>query len=263
MNNRGGIILKTPAQIDAMAAAGAVHAECLRMLRDMCAPGVTTASLDEAAEEFIRSKGGVPSFKGYHGFPASICASPNTMVVHGFPSKDPLEEGDILSIDVGVTLDGWVADGAITVGIGEIDQEASRLLEVTEASLFAAVDQAVVGNHLGDISHAVQRTVESAGFSIIRTLVGHGIGRNMHEDPQVPNYGEPGRGPALRAGMVLAIEPMVNVGGPEVYVAEDDWQVFSSDDSLAAHFEFTVAITDAGPRILTPWHLPATATVAG
>jgi methionyl aminopeptidase len=251
---RGGIILKTPEQIDQMAAAGAVQARCLRMLRSKARPGVTTDELDIAAEKFIRSQGSEPSFLGYRGFPGSICASPNSMVVHGIPGPYELKRGDLISLDVGVTKDGWVADAAITVPVGEVTPEARKLLEATEASLHAGAEQARPGNHLGDVSHAIQRRVESEGLSIIRSLVGHGIGRDMHEDPQIPNYGEPGRGPLLEAGMVLAIEPMVNAGGPDVRVGDDNWAVYSADGSLAAHFEFTVAVTEDGPRILTPWH---------
>jgi methionyl aminopeptidase len=251
---RGGIIIKTPDQIEAMATAGLVQARCLKMLRSKARPGVTTADLDEAAGRFIASQGAEPSFLGYRGFPGSICASPNSMVVHGIPGDYELRRGDVLSLDVGVTKDGWVADAAITLPIGEVTSEAKHLLETTEAALHAGAEQARPGNHLGDISHAIQRRVESEGLSIIRSLVGHGVGRDMHEDPQVPNYGEPGRGPELEAGMVLAIEPMVNAGGPEIRLGEDGWAVYSSDGSLAAHFEFTVAITPDGPRILTPWH---------
>jgi methionyl aminopeptidase len=251
---RGGIVIKTPDQIDAMAAAGSIQTRCLHMLRSKCRPGVTTAELDEAAERFIASQGAEPSFLGYRGFPGSICASPNSMVVHGIPGDYELRRGDVVSLDVGVTKDGWVADAAITVPVGEVTPEARQLLETTEAALNAGIEQARPGNHLGDVSHAIQRRVESDGLSIIRSLVGHGVGRDMHEDPQVPNYGEPGRGPELEAGMVLAIEPMVNAGGPEVRLGEDGWAVYSADGSLAAHFEFTVAITPDGPRILTPWH---------
>ena len=251
---RGGIILKTPQQLDEMAVAGAIQARCLKMLRSLVRPGVTTEELDRAAERFITSQGAKPSFLGYRGFPGSICASPNSMVVHGIPGDYKLERGDVISLDVGVTHDGWVADAAITVAVGEIAPEAAKLLETTEASLYAAVAAAQAGNHLGDISSAVQERVEQEGFSIIRSLVGHGVGREMHEDPQVPNYGEPGRGPELEPGMVLAIEPMVNAGGPEVRIGDDNWAVYSADGSLAAHFEFTVAITEDGPRILTPWH---------
>jgi methionyl aminopeptidase len=251
---RGGIILKTEEQLDAMAAAGRVHARCLKMLAAKCRPGVTTAELDEAAERFIRSQGGTPTFKGYRGFPGAICASPNAMVVHGIPDDYALGRGDVLSLDVGVTKDGWVADGAITVGIGEISEIATRLLDTTEAALHAAVQQAQPGNRLSDVSNAVQVTVEDGGFNVIRSLVGHGIGREMHEDPQVPNFGPPGRGPVLEPGMVLAIEPMVAVGTSEIVQGDDGWAVYSADESLTAHFEFTVAITADGPRILTPWH---------
>ncbi len=245
---------KTPEQLDLMAAAGDIHARCLKMLTAKARAGVTTEELDQAAEKFIRSQGAIPSFKGYRGFPGSICASPNSMVVHGIPGPYELKRGDILSIDVGVTKDGWVADGAVTLPIGPIDRGARRLLEVTKASLFAGTEQMRPGNHLGDVSSAIQRTVEAEGLSIIRTLVGHGIGREMHEEPQVPNFGEPGKGPELEVGMVLAIEPMVNARGPLVRMGEDGWSVYSEDDSLAAHFEFTVAVTADGPRILTPWH---------
>jgi methionyl aminopeptidase len=251
---RGGIIIKSPAQIERMAAAGSIQARCLKMLRSKVRAGVTTDELDLAAERFITSQGATPSFLGYRGFPGSICASPNSMVVHGIPGPYTLRRGDLISLDVGVTHEGWVADAAITVGVGEISPEAELLLEVTQASLFAAVEQAVPGNHLGDVSHAVQQRVEADGLSIIRSLVGHGVGRDMHEDPQVPNYGEPGRGPLLEPGMVFAIEPMVNAGGPEVRLGDDNWAVYSADGSLAAHFEFTVAVTEDGPRILTPWH---------
>jgi methionyl aminopeptidase len=252
---RGGIILKSPEQIEQMAAAGSIQARCLTMLRSKVRPGVTTDDLDLAAERFITSQGATPSFLGYRGFPGSICASPNSMVVHGIPGPYELSRGDIISLDVGVTYEGWVADAAITLPVGPITWDAEQLLETTEAALHAAVEQAVPGNHLGDVSHAVQKRVEQDDLSIIRSLVGHGVGREMHEDPQVPNYGEPGRGPKLEPGMVLAIEPMVNAGGPEVRLGDDNWAVYSADGSLAAHFEFTVAITADGPRILTPWHV--------
>src|SRR5262245_1811289 len=212
---RGMIIRKTSEQIDAMADAGRIQARCLRMLRSKARPGVTTKELDEAAEKYIRSQGAVPSFKGYRGFPGSICASPNSMVVHGIPGPYELRRGDILSIDVGVTYEGWVADAAITVPIGETPEEAEPLLTATRESLFEGIEQAKVGNHLSDVSHAIQLRVEQDELSVIRTLVGHGIGRDMHEDPQIPNFGDPGKGPELEIGMVLAIEPMVNAGGPE------------------------------------------------
>ena len=253
---RGGIIIKSPEQIEQMAAAGAIQARCLKMLRSKVRAGVTTDELDLAAERFITSQGATPSFLGYRGFPGSICASPNSMVVHGIPGPYELRRGDIISIDVGVTHEGWVADAAITIGVGPIDAEARHLLETTEAALFAAVEQMRSGNHLGDVSNAVQSHVEANDLSIIRSLVGHGVGREMHEDPQLPNYGEPGRGPELEPGMVIAIEPMVNAGGPDVRLGDDNWAVYSADNSLAAHFEFTVAVTEDGPRILTPWHLP-------
>jgi len=248
------IIRKTPQQVDQMAASGAILVRCLQMLAAKTRAGVTTKELDEAAEKFIRSQGAVPAFKGYRGFPGSICASPNSMVVHGIPGPYLLKRGDVLSIDVGVIKDGWVSDAAMTVPIGPIDESTQKLLDTTKAALFAAVEQMRPGNHLGDVSASVQQTVEAEGLSIIRTLVGHGIGRDMHEDPQVPNYGEPGKGPLLEEGMVLAIEPMVNVGGPLVTMGDDGWAVYSDDGSMAAHFEFTIAITADGPRILTPWH---------
>lgn len=250
------IIKKSPAEIDQMAAAGEILVRTMDLLAGKIRPGVTTKELDSAAEKFIRSQGATPAFKGYKGFPGSICASPNDMVVHGIPGKFKLGRGDIISIDIGVVKDGWVADAARTFGVGEISPEASKLLAVTEASLFAAVEQCRVGNRLGDVSHAVQQTVESEGLSIVKSLVGHGVGRNMHEEPQVPNYGAPGKGPHLEEGMVLAVEPMVNVGRHMVRMGDDGWAIYSQDGSLAAHFEFTIAITAAGPRILTPWHHP-------
>ena len=203
---------KTPAEIEQMAAAGRILARCHEILRSKARPGVTTGELDDAAERFIRSQGAEPAFKGYRGFPGSICASPNSMVVHGIPGSYELARGDLLSIDIGVVLDGWVADAAITHPIGNVTPIATRLLATTRASLFDAVEQCRVGNRLGDVSHAVQRRVEGDGFAVIRSLVGHGIGRDMHEDPQIPNFGEAGTGPELEDGMVLAIEPMVNVG---------------------------------------------------
>ena len=248
------IVKKTPEQIERMAQAGAIQARCLRMLRAKCRPGVSTAELDEAAERFIASQRAEPSFKGYRGFPGSICTSPNSMVVHGIPGPYQLKRGDIVSLDVGITKDGWVADAAITVPVGPVTAQARKLLDATREALLAGTEQARPQNRLGDVSAAIQRQVELEGFSIIRSLVGHGIGRDMHEDPQIPNYGEPGRGPELEPGMVLAIEPMVNAGSPQVRVGEDNWAVYSADGSLAAHFEFTVAVTEDGPRILTPWH---------
>ena len=247
------IIRKTPEQVDKMAAAGDLLVRCLRLLKSSARPGVTTEELDRAAEKFIRSQGAEPAFKGYRGFPGSICTSPNSMVVHGIPGAQELKRGDVVSLDVGVVRDGWVADAAITVPVGPIGAEAKQLLEATREALFEGTAQAKQGNHLGDVSAAIQRRVELEGFSIIRSLVGHGIGRDMHEEPQIPNYGEPGRGPLLEEGMVLAIEPMVNAGGPLVRMGDDGWAVYSQDGSLAAHFEFTVAVTADGPRVLTPW----------
>jgi methionyl aminopeptidase len=249
------IIRKSPEEIDKIADAGQILARCLTMLRGKARPGVTTLDLDQAAEKFIRSQGATPAFKGYRGFPGSICASPNSMVVHGIPGPFKLSRGDILSIDVGVVLDGWVADAAITVPVGQISPVARRLLDTTKAALFAAAEEVRPGNHLGDVSHAVQKRVEADGFSVVRSLVGHGIGRDMHEDPQIPNFGDPGTGVELLPGMVLAVEPMVNVGDHAIRMGSDNWSVYSQDGSLAAHFEHTVAVTEEGPRILTPWHL--------
>jgi methionyl aminopeptidase len=248
------IIAKTPEQVEAMARSGVVLARCHRMLRAKARPGVTTKELDVAAEKFIGSQGGTPAFLGYRGYPASICASPNSMVVHGIPDDTPLERGDLLSLDVGVVLDGWVSDAAVTFAIGEASEEAKLLIETTRESLFAGIAQAKAGNRLGDIGAAVQSVVEAKGMSVIRELVGHGIGRSMHEDPQIHNFGEPGTGPVLEEGVTLAIEPMVNAGGPEIRLGSDEWAVYSKDGSLAAHFEFTVAVGKEGPRILTPWH---------
>jgi methionyl aminopeptidase len=248
------IIKKTPEEMDRMAAAGDILVRTMNLLAGKIRPGVTTSELDQAAEKFIRSQGAEPAFKGYRGFPGSICTSPNSMIVHGIPGTYSLGRGDIISIDIGVVRDGWVADAARTFPVGSITPIARKLLQVTEESLFEAVEQCRPGNHLGDISHAVQKHVEAAGLSIVRSLVGHGIGRSMHEEPQVPNYGTPGTGVPLEEGMVLAVEPMVTAGRHGVRVGEDHWAIYSQDGSLAAHFEFTVGITANGPRILTPWH---------
>jgi methionyl aminopeptidase len=245
------IIRKSHDEIEAMGRAGVVVAETLRAVGEHVAPGVTTKELDDVAEEYIRSQGGVPTFKGYRGFPGSICTSPNSMVVHGIPGAYRLSDGDVLSIDVGVTLDGFVADSAYTFAVGEIDRDAEHLLEVCRAALGAGIEATRAGNHVQDISHAVQRTTEEAGFSVVRSLVGHGIGRSMHEEPQVPNFGEPGRGPLLAPGMTLAIEPMINAGGPDVWMADDRWSISTNDGSLSAHFEHTVAVTENGPIVLT------------
>jgi len=256
------IIKKSPAEIDAMAAAGDILVQTMDLLAGKIRAGVTTGELDAAAEKFIRSQGATPAFKGYRGFPGSICASPNDMVVHGIPGRFKLQRGDILSVDIGVVKDGWVADAARTFPVGEVSPVAAKLLEVTEASLFAAVEQCRPGNRLGDVSHAVQQHVEANGFSIVRSLVGHGVGRDMHEEPQVPNYGPPGKGTPLEEGMVLAVEPMVTAGRHMVRMGDDGWAIYSQDGSLAAHFEFTIAVTASGPRILTPWHHPAAAAAA-
>lgn len=245
------IIRKSPTEIEAMGRAGRVVADTLAKIGEHVRPGATTQDLDQVAEEYIRSQGGVPTFKGYRGFPASICASPNSMVVHGIPGSYLLAEGDLISIDVGVTLGGFVADSAYTFAVGEVDEDAKRLLEVCQAALAAGIAEARSGNHVQDISHAVQKTTEEGGFSIVRSLVGHGIGRTMHEEPQVPNFGEPGRGPLLQPGMTLAIEPMINAGSPEVWLGEDRWSISTDDGSLSAHFEHTVAVTENGPLVLT------------
>jgi methionyl aminopeptidase len=245
------IVLKSNQEIAAMARAGRVVADSLALLAEAIRPGVTTGELDRVAEEYIRSQAGVPTFKGYQGFPASICTSPNSMVVHGIPGAYRLAEGDLLSVDVGVTLGGFVADSAYTFAVGEIGDEAQRLLDAAQAALEAGIAEARAGKHVGDISAAVQRTTEEAGFSVVRSLVGHGIGRSMHEEPQIPNYGEPGRGAVLAPGMTLAIEPMINAGGADVWVAEDRWSISTEDGSLSAHFEHTVAVTEDEPRILT------------
>jgi len=237
-----------------MAAAGDILVRTLALLEGKIRPGVSTSELDAAAERFIRSQGAEPAFKGYRGFPGSICASPNSMVVHGIPGSYRLSRGDIISVDVGVILDGWVADAARTFAVGPVTPVAGKLLATTRRSLLAAVAECRVGQRLGDVSHAVQACVEGEGLSVVRSLVGHGIGRDMHEDPQIPNYGEPGRGPVLEEGMVLAVEPMTTAGRHAVRMGADGWAIFAQDGSLAAHFEFTVAVTGDGPRILTPWH---------
>jgi methionyl aminopeptidase len=245
------IIRKSTQEIETMARAGAVVARTLALIEEHVQPGLTTGELDAIAEEFIRSHDGVPTFKGYKGYPAATCLSPNSMVVHGIPGKARLADGDILSVDVGVTLDGFVADSAWTFPVGTITAEAQRLLDTCKAALAAGIAQARLGNTVGDISEAVQTVTEAAGFSVIRSLVGHGVGRSMHEEPQVPNFASSHRGPELREGMTIAIEPMITAGGADVYIEDDDWSISTADDSLSAHFEHTVAVTAAGPRILT------------
>lgn len=248
------IVTKSPAELDAMAESGDLLVRVHELITSMVRPGITPLELDRAAEEMIRAGGATPSFKGFHGYPASLCISPNEMVVHGIPDGRAFVEGDLVSIDCGVTLNGWVADAAVTHEIGTVSAEATHLKDKTLESLLAAVEQCVPGNRIGDIGHAVQTVVEDAGLTIVRSLVGHGVGRSMHEDPQVPNYGKPGRGARLTVGMVIAVEPMVTTGSADVVVAADDWAINTVDGSLAAHQEFTIAITDDGPRVLTPWH---------
>lgn len=248
------IITKSPAELDAMAASGDLLVRVHEMITKMVRPGITGRELDEAAHEMIKREGAKASFFGYSGFPAALCISPNDMVVHGIPDDRKFENGDLISIDCGVTLDGWVSDAAITHAIGTVSDEAAHLAERTLASLLAAVEQCVPGNKVGDIGNAVQTLVEDAGLTVVRSLVGHGVGRDMHEDPQVPNYGKPGRGARLIEGMVIAVEPMVTTGSANVVVGADDWAISTVDGSLAAHQEFTIAVTADGPRVLTPWH---------
>ena len=246
------IIRKGPEEIDRIARAGDLVAATIRHVAEQLRPGVTTGELDEAADAFIREHGGTPTSKGYKGYPAAICISPNDLVVHGIPGAYRVEEGDVVTIDVGVTLEGAIADSAFTFGVGEVDAAAQRLLDVCRTALGAGIEQAVVDNRIGDIAHAIQEVVEGAGFSVIRSLVGHGVGRHYHEDPHVPNFGEPGRGPRLSEGMTIAIEPMITAGGGDVFLHDDGWSISTADESLTAHFEHTVAITGSGPRILTP-----------
>ena len=234
-----------------MRKAGRLVAEVLELLREKCEPGVTTLELDRLAEEKCTKWKARPAFKGYGGFPFTICASPNDRIVHGFANDIPLQDGDIISIDFGLVIDGFYGDSAVTIPIGEVDAETQKLLEVTKDSLAHGIEAAQHGGYLSDISNAVQQRVEREGFSVVREFVGHGIGRQLHEDPQIPNYGAPGRGPKLKAGMTLAIEPMVNVGLPGVRVLEDGWTAVTVDGKRSAHFEHTIAITDNGPEILT------------
>jgi methionyl aminopeptidase len=245
------IVIKTPLELDAMRRVNRMTA-CLRdELAAMVRPGITTLDLGNAAFEIMRRLGGASAFYGYHGFPGQICVSVNDEVVHGIPGRRVIKNGDIVSIDTGLTFGGFIGDTAVTVAAGEVDDEKKRLLEVTKAALDAGISKAVVGNRLGDISHAIQAVVEAAGFSVVREFVGHGIGRDMHEDPQIPNFGNPGRGPKLKLGMTLAIEPMVNMGGPKVRVLDDNWTAVTCDGSASAHFEHTVAVGISAPEILT------------
>lgn len=245
------IIRKSKAEIEKMRHAGQIVGHVLRCLSAMVQPGITTRDLDNEAERMIRDAGAYPTFKGYHGYPASICASINDEVVHGIPGDRRLRDGDIIGIDCGATYQGYVGDSAITVAVGKVGDEIVRLMEATRQSLYKAIEKCRVGNRLGDVCHAVQSHVEPLGFSIVRNYCGHGIGRAMHEEPQVPNYGKPGTGPVLREGLVLAIEPMVNLGRHETKVLSDGWTVITLDGRPSAHFEHTVAITKDGPQILT------------
>jgi methionyl aminopeptidase len=246
------IVRKSQGELEAMREGGRITAACLRMLSGSVRPGVTTRELDSLAEEFIHDHGGRPEFKGYQGFPASICASPNAMIVHGIPGPYRLKEGDIISLDVGVRYEGFVTDAATTIAVGEVPRETTRLLETTRRALEAATEQARPGNHLGDIGHAIQSLAESRGYGVVRDLVSHGVGRKMHEDPQIPNYGRPGTGPRLLSGMTFAIEPMITLGSYEIRLSEwDGWSIYTADGSLAAHFEHTIAVTDEGPWVLT------------
>jgi methionyl aminopeptidase len=246
------IVCRSAAELEQMRQAGRLVGEVLSELASTVAPGISTAELDDLAEKRIAAAGATPAFKGYHGYPATICASINDEVIHGIPSgRRLLQEGDIISIDVGVSLGGYFGDSAITLPVGPVSEEAATLLRVTEESLYKAIERARPGNRVSDIGHAVQQHVEAYGFSVVREFVGHGIGQRMHEEPQVPNYGEPGRGPRLAEGMVLAIEPMVNAGKPAVKVLGDGWTAVTRDQSLSAHFEHTIAITDGQPWVLT------------
>jgi methionyl aminopeptidase len=246
------IIRKSSREIEKMAAAGALVAETIAHVGGLVRAGVTTEELDDAAGAFIREHGGIPTSEDYKGYPKAICISPNDVVVHGIPGGFEVGDGDLVTIDVGVTLDGYIADSAYTFGVGDIDDRDQRLLDVAQDALAAGIGEAVVGNRVGDVSHAIQEVVEAGGFSVVRSLVGHGVGRHYHEDPHIPNFGEPGRGPRLSEGMTIAIEPMITAGSPEVLVEDDGWTIRTADGSMSAHFEHTVAITEEGPRILTP-----------
>jgi methionyl aminopeptidase len=245
------VILKQPSEIEKIRESNCIVAEILAKLKDKVQEGVTTLELDRISEELVLKKGAKPAFKGYRGYPFSLCASINEQVIHGLPSQRVLTEGDIVGLDFGVYYHGYYGDAALTVPVGKISKEASMLLKATEESLDMAIQEATVGNRLGDISAAVQKHVEAEGFSVVRDFVGHGIGRNLHEDPQIPNYGIRGRGVALKAGMVLAIEPMVNAGTYKVRMLTDGWTAVTADGRLSAHFEHTIAITDHGPEILS------------
>jgi methionyl aminopeptidase len=245
------IHLKTPAELEKMRSSNRLVAQVMEAMLERIKPGVSTWELDQLAEKLIGDAGARPAFKGYQGFPATICASVNEQVVHGFPAREPLKEGDILSIDVGVQLNDYFGDMARTVAVGQVDAEAKKLMEACEGALHAATEQMREGNRLGDVSWAIQDYAESRGYTVVRQFVGHGIGRILHEQPQVPNFGKPGRGQRLYPGLILAIEPMLNCGTHEVRVLEDDWTVVTTDGRLSAHFEDTVAVTENGPEVLT------------
>lgn len=245
------IIQKSKREIEKMRRAGRLVAETHAFLKTLIKPGITTKELDKAAEKFIREHNGIPAFKGYHGFPGSICASINEVVVHGIPGLKRLKDGDIISIDIGTIVDGYYGDGAKTYPVGEISDEAKKLIDITKESFYEGIKFAKTGYRLSDISHAIQSFVEKNGFSVVRDFVGHGIGQEMHEDPQIPNFGLPGNGPRLRSGMVLAIEPMVNIGNYHVKVLSDNWTAVTVDGKLSAHYEHTVLITDEEPELLT------------
>ena len=253
------IVCKSPAELERMRAANALVADVLAELAGMVAPGVTTKDLDAAAEKLVRDGGAEPAFKGYRGYPCTLCASVNEQVVHGIPSNRALGEGDIISLDMGVKLNGFYGDSAVTVPVGRVSDEAATLLRITRESLEKGIAQVRLGGRISDIGHAIQQHVEAHGFSVVREFVGHGIGAALHEEPQIANYGEPGRGPRLAEGMTLAIEPMVNVGRPAVKVLADGWTAVTKDGSLSAHFEHTVAVTKTGPLVLTRRSVPAPA----
>jgi len=248
------IFLKSPVEIEKMARSGRIVADVLEALKEVVKIGITTKEIEDFADERIRALGGIPAFKGYRGYPASACTSVNEQVVHGIPSALALKDGDIVSIDIGVLLDGFYGDGAVTIPVGAIDRETAELIRVTEESLYLGIQSAVEGNRLYDISAAIQRHVEKNGFSVVRLFVGHGIGRELHEEPQVPNYGVPGQGPRLKRGMTLAIEPMVNAGSHEVIILDDGWTAVTKDGKKSAHFEHTVLVTSDKPRILTKYN---------
>ena len=245
------VILKSSWEIDLIRKSGRIVAEALARLTKLVEPGITTLDLDRLAEEYILKRGAKPAFKGYRGYPYSLCASVNEQVVHALPSERKLKEGDIVSLDLGSIVDGYYGDAAVTVPVGQVSDEANRLIDVTQESLRRAIDAVHPGGRLSDISHAVQAAVEAEGFSVVRLFVGHGIGRSLHEEPQIPNFGPPGHGPVLKTGMVLAIEPMVNAGSPDVMILEDRWTAVTCDGSLSAHFEHTVALTENGTEVLT------------